>query len=92
MKCLCCNEKFENVEYLKKYFVEYHRVDEENYFYKKLFTRDRVFCRRKCFRCEHFCASDREEKVHNFLSLYQRSSRVLVENKLLKKIIFNAIL
>ena len=72
MKCLCCNEKFQNAESLKKHYVEYHGVDEENYFYKRLFSRDRFFFPRKCFRCEHLCTSDREEKVHNFLSHYQQ--------------------
>ena len=80
MNCLCCNEKLENVKSLKKHCVEHHGVGEENYFYKRLFCGDRVFCPRKCFRCEHFCANGREEKVHNFLS----------EDKPLKKIIFDA--
>ena len=76
MKCLSCNEKLENVELLKKHYVECHVVDEENYFYQRLFSRDRVFCPRKCFKCEHFCASGKEEKAHNFLSHYQQDGRL----------------
>ena len=90
MKCLCRNEKFENVESPEKHCIEYHVVDEENYFYKSLFSRDMVLCRRKCFRCEHFCASCREKKVHNFLSQYQHGSRLTEEDKHFKKMIFNA--
>ena len=38
-KCLCCMKSFENVVDLKKYYINCHSVDENNYFLKKFFTR-----------------------------------------------------
>ena len=43
MKCLCCGEVFHDQSLLKEHYVTFHNVDENNYFFKKLFTRDGAF-------------------------------------------------
>ena len=47
MKCLCCDEVFNNQYFLKDYYANSHSVDENNYFFRKVFTgslhRERVF-------------------------------------------------
>ena len=67
MKCLCCNKNFDGVDSLKQDYAKVHNVDQNNYFFRKLFTKGRCFCTRKCLRCEYFCCNGRDEKVHNFL-------------------------
>ena len=68
--CLCCNGNFEGLGSLKQLYFEVHNVDENKYYFQKLFTRDRYFCPRKCFRCYYFRHNGRDEKVHNFLEHY----------------------
>lgn len=72
MKCPCCNENFSSATDLKKHYVDFHTVDKSNYIFKKLLTRCRSFCPKKCFRCKEFLSNGTEEKVHIFLKHYQR--------------------
>ena len=89
MKCLCCDQSFANQQSLKNHYVEFHNVDENNHFFRKLFTRDNVFVPRKCFRCDYFCINRRDEKNHNFLTHYQLGGRRPIEDKSLKKTLFD---
>ena len=66
-----------------------HGVDENNYFFRKLFTTDKAFCPKKCFRCEYFCHDGRDEKIHNFLEHYQLGGTLPTEEKPLKKTYFD---
>ena len=84
MKCLCCNQSLADQFSLKKHFITWHEVD-ENYFFWKLFMRDKFFVPRKCFRCDYFCLNKRDEKNHNFLTHYQMGGRQHIEDKHLKK-------
>ena len=77
-KCVCCTESFENFVDLKNHYINYHGVDENNFF-KKLFTKNINFCPRKYFWCEYFCTSRRDEKNHNFLFHYQPGGRQPIE-------------
>ena len=81
MKCLCCDANFEGLDLLKQRYVEVHGVDENNYFFRKLFTRDEYFCPRSSFRCEYFCLNDRDEKIHNFREHYQQGGTLPAEDK-----------
>ena len=74
---------------LKNHYLPQHNVDENNHFFKKPFSRDRVFVARKCFRCDHFCVNSRDEKTHNFLSHYEQGGRQPVEDKPLKRTFFD---
>ena len=89
MKFLCCQQYLDNLNSLKKHFISQHNVNPNNYFFKRLFTKDRVFSQRKCFRCDHFCYNGREEKIHHFLSHYQQGGKLPIKDKPLKKIILS---
>ena len=69
MKCLYCSCYFEEEENLRKHYEEYHKVKSNNYFYKDLFQKNATtnVSLRKCYRCETFILSEKEEKNHNFL-------------------------
>ena len=71
MKCLCCDSSFADQESLKDHYVDLHNVDENNHFFRKLFTRDNVFVAGKYFRCDHFRIKRRDEQNHIFLSHYR---------------------
>ena len=83
MKCLCCDSSFADQESLKDHYVDLHNVDENNHFFRKLFTRDNVFVLRKCFRCDHFCINRRDGKI--ITSCHITGGRQPTEDKLLKK-------
>ena len=51
--------------------------------------RDNAFILRKCFCCDHFYITRRDEKNHNFLSRYQLDGRQLTDDKPLKKTFFD---
>ena len=85
MKCLCCDQVFNDQCSLKDHYVNSHGVDENNYFFWKLFTRDRFFAPRKCFRCDHFYLNRREEKNLSFLVHYQMVGRQPIEDKPIRK-------
>ena len=58
MKCLCCDRSFADQQSLKNHYVGFHNFDENNHFFRKLFTRDNVFFPRKCFRCDFFAQTE----------------------------------
>ena len=63
MKCLCCGKVFDDESLLEEHYVTFHNVGENNYFFKKLFTRGSAFVPRKCFRCQHFRFNRRGKKI-----------------------------
>ena len=89
MKCLCCDRSFANQHSLKNHYLDFRNVDENNHFFRKLFTKDNVFVPWKYFRRDHFCINRRDEKTHNFLSHYQLGGRQPAEDKSLKKTFFD---
>ena len=89
MKCLCCEQSSSDLNSLKEHYVLQHGIDENNYVFRKLFTRDRVFVPKKCFRCRHFCFSGRNEKNHNFLLHYQQGGSLPIADKPLEKTDFD---
>ena len=62
MKCLYCNQSFNDQFSLKDHYIISHNVDENNYFFRKPFTRDKFFVPRKLFYCDYFCLNRRDEK------------------------------
>ena len=89
MKCLCCDRSFADQQLLKNHYVDFHKVDENNHFFRKLFTWDRIFILRKCFHCDYFCINRKDKTDHNFLSHYQLGGRHPTEDKPLKKTFFD---
>ena len=87
MKCLCCHQSFEDQFSLKEHYAVSHGVDQNNYLFRKLFTRDVVFAPRQCFHCDYFYLNRRNEKNYNFLEHYQQGSSHPVKDKPIKKII-----
>ena len=72
MKCLLCDYKNNEIEELKKHYLKYHNVDENNFFFKKLIDQKKknVIHRRKCNYCNEFVFSSKAD--HDFLKHYDR--------------------
>ena len=74
MKCLCCHQSFANQQLVKHHYLEFHNVDENKHFFRKLFTRDNVFVPRKCFHCNYFCINRKDEKNHNWRQTFEKKT------------------
>ena len=46
MKCLLCNLQFQTVDELQDHYITFHKVDPEDYLFKKLFndSKNKVTC------------------------------------------------
>ena len=71
MKCLLCEYKTNDKNELKKHYLKYHNVDENNLFFKKLIDqKNNVIHGRKCNYCHEFVFSNKVN--HDFLKHYER--------------------
>ena len=72
MKCVLCEAN--NIE--KSHYVEVHKVDENNVFFKKFIEQNQkvVIHRRKCNLCQEFVLSNKAE--HDFVRHYGSGNKV----------------
>ena len=71
MKCLLCEYKTNDKNELKKHYLKYHNVDENNLFFKKLIDqKNNVIHGRKCTYCDEFVFSNKVN--HDFLKHYEK--------------------
>ena len=67
MKCLFCSSKFEDQQKLIDHYLTYHNIDQNNWFFKKLFvTNNRAFLR-NCVRCDQFLTTNKEKVTHGLV-------------------------
>ena len=67
MKCLLCCSKSENQNDLLNHYITYHNIDENNWFFQKLFQIKDKAILKQCIRCDEFVSTDKHKVVHNFL-------------------------
>ena len=54
MKCLLCSSKFQDQQKLIDHYLTYHNVDQNNWFFKKLFVTDNKTFLKKCICSDDF--------------------------------------
>ena len=70
MNCLLCEYKNDKNE-LRRHYLKYHNVDENNLFFKKLIDqKNNVIHGRKCDYCDEFVFSNKVN--HDFLKHYEK--------------------
>ena len=63
------------------HYVTHHNIDENNWFFQKLFQiRDKAVLR-QCVRFGEFLTTDKHEAVHNFLNHYEDGKSIPFEEK-----------
>ena len=74
MQCLLCNQKLTTRESLKDHYINLHKVNEHNSFFKKLIDRKKknVLYRRNCNYCNEFVFANKAD--HDFLKHYMIGS------------------
>ena len=57
MKCLLCGLEFDKYT-IKDHYIEFHKVGENSYFFKKVFSKNNKIVCQKCFRCNNFITTN----------------------------------
>ena len=91
MKCLLCSSTFENQEDLLRHYIDYHNVDENNWFFQKLFQIKNKTVLKRCVRCDEFLTTDKHKSVHNFLQHYDEGKNIPFEDKPIDILRFNGL-
>ena len=86
MKCLLCYFETNEIDSLKKHYLEYHNVDSKNRFFKKVIDttgkkENNVFHGKKCARCNEFLPTVVSRLNHDFLKHYDAGRVALTEEK-----------
>ena len=81
MKCLLCSSKFQDEQKLIEHYLTYHNVDQNNWFFKKLFMKDNKAFLRNCIRCGEFLITKKEKVAHDFIKHYDNGKEIPFEGK-----------
>lgn len=73
MKCTLCKFQSSNKEEVKNHYINFHNVDENNAFFKKIieFRENDVLVGEKCQKCNEFIPTLKYRNYHNFLKHYK---------------------
>ena len=83
MKCLLWDFKSNETDEVKNYYLNFHNVDRNNVFFKRLFEdQNNVFHRRRCARCNEFLPTTKFKSYHDFLKHYSSGENVIGEKPL----------
>ena len=82
MKCLLCKFSTVNEEELKNHYINFHNIDENNSFFKKIIeTKNDVLVGERCQKCNEFIPTLKYRNYHNFLNHYIDGKDIQVEDK-----------
>ena len=81
-RCLLCGKKVETDADLHNHYLDFHKVDPSNAFFKKLFNEcvNRVL-NKNCSLCGEFLTTLDYKKAHDFIKHYDEGKEALVEDK-----------
>ena len=82
MKYLLCGKKLESESDLREHYINFHRVDPSNVFFKKLFSQQSnksIF--KNCALCGEFITTSNYKKAHDFVKHYEEGKEELIEDK-----------
>ena len=81
MKCLLCNLSFSNQDELYEHYIQFHKIDKSNWFFKNLFDKKNLKILKKCLRCEEFIYDPNAKAEHDFLNHFSEGKEQPFENK-----------
>ena len=65
MKYLC-SSKFKNQKEVVDHYLSYHKIDENDWFFQKLFQAKNKSLLTNCVRCNEFLTTEKYKAVHNY--------------------------
>ena len=81
MKCILCGLKIDNKSELEKHYIDFHKVNPENRFFRKLLSADNYYLFQKCLRCSELLPTTKFKAAHEFLVHYNEGNNELFEDK-----------
>ena len=82
-RCLLCGKKFQSEAELRDHYINFHKVDSSNNFFKKLFhecTTNRTL-NKNFSLCGEFLTDLNYKKSYDFVRHYEKGKKTLVEDK-----------
>ena len=79
MKCLLCSSKSKGQKELLDHYLSYQNIDENNWFFQKLFQRNNKTLLKNCTRCNEFLATEKQKAVYEFLKHYDDRNNIPFE-------------
>ena len=81
MKCLLCSSKFKDQKDFLDHYLSYHNIDDNDWFFQKLFQTKNKTLLTNCLRCNEFLATEMQKVVHNFLKHCDDGKTIPFEEK-----------
>ena len=91
MKSFLCSSNFQDKQKPIEHYLTYHNVDQNNWFFKKLFIKDNKAFLRNCIRCDEFLTTKKEKAAHDFIKHCDDGKEIPFEEKPLDIIKFPAL-
>ena len=81
MKFFLCSFAYEDQKKLLDYYLTYHNIDSNKWFFQKLFQSDNKPFLKGCIRYNQFLATRKEKPKHDFLRHYSDVKKIVFEEK-----------
>ena len=72
---------FENEQELIQHYISYHNVDQNNWFFQKLFQPKKKAVFKQCLRCNDFLTTGDHKVRYDFLKHYDQGQNIPFEDK-----------
>ena len=82
-KCLLCSSKFKDQKALLDHYLTYHNIDQNNWFFQKLFQAKNKILLKNCVRCSKFLTAEKNKASLDFLEHYDYGKVIPFEEKAL---------
>ena len=79
MKCLLCSSKLNDQKELLDHYLSCRSIDENNWFFQKLFQTKNKYLLKNCVRCNEFLTTKKHKAVHDFLKHYDDGKSIPFE-------------
>ena len=81
MNCLLCNYTADDLDKIEEHYVNYHRINKYNFFFRQLMLNKDALLNIDCIRCQKFIATKKYMAEHNFLEHYIEGEKKPAEFK-----------
>ena len=78
---MLCSSTFKDQEALLNHYLTYHNIDQNNYFFQKLFQAKNKILLKNYVRCSKFLSTEKHKATHDFLEHYDSGTNIPFEEK-----------
>ena len=70
MNCLLCDYSTDDLNAIEEHYINYHRINKYNFFFRQLMLNKDGLLNTDCIRCHKFIPTKKYMSEHNFLDYY----------------------